>query len=49
MSASMSALRRRLDDDLFERLLEIRDGAKMAWAAVRALEAALVRAAIDAD
>ena len=43
------ALRRRLDDAAFERLLDLRDGAKTARAASAALEAALIGASIDAD
>ena len=43
------ALRRRLADDLFERLLDLRDGTKTAGAASAALEAALIGASIDAD
>ena len=43
------ALRRRLADDLFERLLDLRDGTKTARAATQALEVALLRAAVDVD
>ena len=43
------ALRRRLDDAGFERLLELREGAKAVRAATQALEVALLRAAVDVD
>ena len=43
------ALRRRLADDLFERLLDLREDTKSARVATQALEVALLRAAADAD
>ena len=43
------ALRRRLDDAAFERLLELREGAKAVRAATQALEVALLRAAVNVD
>ena len=42
-------LRRRLDDDTFERLLAVRDAANAAKAADAALGASLIGEAIDVD
>ena len=45
----ITMLRRRLDDDTFERLLAVRDAANAAKAADAALGASLIGEAIDVD
>ena len=45
----LAALRRRLSDEVFEHLLELRDCAKTSRAASQAVEAARLRAIIDVD
>ena len=46
---TLASMRRRLDDDMFDRLIEARDGAKAARAADMALEFAILGEPINEE